>query len=210
MEKGSGSTCPVFSSKTRAVSWGEDRGEGASPRAKGSLFFAVRPCSRPASSRPRPRRSTATTAAIFSSTSARARWDRSVWRMRSFTWDSAGTVSSLRESILMMWYPKSVFTSSETSPGFRLKAAFSKAGTMCPRPKQPRSPPIVAEPLSSDDILARAAKSLPAFTWARRPSAVLRASASGWPSPSGEALTFSRMWLAQTSSGSLNSSRCPS
>ena len=106
-----------------------------------------------------------------------------------------------------MWKPNGVFTSSEVWPGCMLKTTSSNAGTMRPGGKQPRSPPLWAEPWSSEDFFARAAKSAPPLTCSSSPCAIFCASASGCPSPVSPERTFTRMWLAQASSSWRNSSR---
>ena len=109
----------------------------------------------------------------------------------------------------MMWKPKLLFTSSDVVPGAIENTAWSKAGTIRPGGKQPRSPPLWAEPASSEPFRATAAKSAPPLTSASSFSAIACASASACPSlASGEALTLIRMWLAQTSDSCLNSSGC--
>ena len=67
---GSCAASPFFSSNARASSGGLASGGFTSPRARGSLFCTVKPCSRAASSRLLPPRSAAATASAFSCTRA--------------------------------------------------------------------------------------------------------------------------------------------
>jgi hypothetical protein len=107
---------------------------------------------------------------------------------------------------LMMWKPKGDSTTAETSPGLRAKAACSNSGGIWRRPKGLSSPPFPALAVSSDDCLARAAKSLPARTRASNASAFLRSSAfRAGAVPWG---TRTRMWLARTTSPESNTAGC--
>src|SRR5262249_15872414 len=94
-------------------------------------------------------------------------------------------------------------------PGSRANAAASNAGTTLPREKSPRSPPLLAEPASSENCWASFAKSPPFCTLARTSSAFLRASALCCSFASAGSLI--KMWRARISSGAVNrSSRCAS
>ena len=60
---------------------------------------------------------------------------------------------------MITWKPKSLSTTPETSPGFSANAASEKGLTIRARVNSPRSPPFAAEPLSSENFFASAAKS---------------------------------------------------
>jgi hypothetical protein len=86
------------------------------------------------------------------------------------------------------------------SPTFMPKAASSKGLTMAPRAKKSRSPPLAAEPGSSEFFLATSAKlSGCALTSASRASALALALAR--TSAEASLATAIRMWLARRSSG---------
>ena len=100
---GSEATSPFFSSNTLASSSGDVRGGTGLPRSRGALFCTLRPWSRAASSRLFRRRTASDIPASFSSTSARARSLKMVWRIRGFTGSRGATVSSLCSVTRMMW-----------------------------------------------------------------------------------------------------------
>src|SRR5262249_47974066 len=141
------------------------------------------------------------------SASAWARASSIAWLRLSVLTISSRTASSGRgpparcSSNLMMWKPNGVYTTSLTAPGSRANTAVSKAGTIFPCGKTPRSPPLSAEPLSSELLFASVAKSSRARTRLRSPSAFLRAAAL--TSSEAPVSTFTRMWRARTCSGSV-------
>ena len=57
--------------------------------------------------------------------------------------------------------PKRVWNGSLIAPSSKPKVISSNGCTIAPRPNQPKSPPRIAEPLSSECISANAAKSAP-------------------------------------------------
>ena len=60
-----------------------------------------------------------------------------------------------------IWYPNWDSTTSEISPSFKRKAALSNSGTKSPLFTKPSSPPLIAEPGSSEYKVANILKSSP-------------------------------------------------
>jgi len=108
---------------------------------------------------------------------------------------------------LITWNPAGDRTgSADSSPFFNANAARSKSGSVCPPATQPSSPPLGAEPGSSEFSRATFAKSSPPLTRLRSSAALTRArSSASLPPVSG---MRTRMCATWTSRGTSKSFAC--
>src|SRR2546428_32992 len=111
----------------------------------------------------------------------------SLARICAATYFSRFLPGSRTSRILIAWKPNGVRTGSgEISPFFNAKSARSNCGIISPRRTQPRSPPLGAEPGSSELSLASLAKSPPAFARRMTSATLARAlSSASLPPASG-------------------------
>jgi hypothetical protein len=96
----------------------------------------------------------------------------------------------------MTWKPKLVSTSGEISPGLMASTPAENSGTICSLANTPSDPPRSLAPGSS--LFPASDAKFAGVACARIPSALARAAA--FCSGVAEGSTFTRMWLAASSS----------